>query len=238
MSDERLRALSATTGERLDGLRAALLTALGDDLVSLIVYGSLARGGYRDGQSDVDLAIVVRQALPETLAKIANAIQLARYAARIESMILVADEIEPAVDVFPLLYDDIRRHHIVLWGSDPFDGLAIPRRYVRLRAEQELRDAQIRLRRLAVDAFGSRGAVAGAILRKAKQIRSPLYALLSLRGVATEDRTGAVLAKAGEFYGVETAAILQARAAPDEALDQVVRLLALAVADADTLVDA
>jgi predicted nucleotidyltransferase len=195
----------------------------------------VARGGYREGQSDVDVAIVVRAASRGTLSKVSNAIQLVRYAARIESMILVADEIAPAVDVFPLLYDDIRRHHVVLCGSDPFEGLEIPRRHMRLRIEQELREAQIRLRRAVVDGLGAPRAIAGVVIRKAKQSRVALSALLGLHGVSCNDRTHLVLAKAGELYRVETSAILRAHETPDPALDQLIGLLAAAIDDVDAM---
>ncbi len=169
--EKELSALGTEIRERLTALEAALAKELGDDLVSLVVYGSAARGAYRAGQSDVDVVIVVRQASRETLLSIANVMQVARYSARIEAMILVEDEIAPSTDAFPILYDDIRRNHVVLRGADPFADLAISDRHRRLRIEQELREAQIRLRRAVVDGLGRKDALAGAVVRKAKQIR-------------------------------------------------------------------
>jgi predicted nucleotidyltransferase len=231
--EKELSALGTEIRERLTALEAALAKELGDDLVSLVVYGSAARGAYRAGQSDVDVVIVVRQASRETLLSIANVMQVARYSARIEAMILVEDEIAPSTDAFPILYDDIRRNHVVLRGADPFADLAISDRHRRLRIEQELREAQIRLRRAVVDGLGRKDALAGAVVRKAKQIRSPLFALLSLRGVTCEDRTHAVLEKAGELYGVDTSTILRANEGPEKAHDALVKLLAAAIGDVD-----
>src|SRR5829696_3794713 len=102
---------------RLIELKESLETTLGDDLVSLLIYGSAVRGGYREGESDVDLLVVLNEASRPRLIAIANALRLARYAARIEAMILTASEIPRAADVFPLLYDDIRRCHVLLFGK-------------------------------------------------------------------------------------------------------------------------
>jgi hypothetical protein len=68
----------------------------------------------------VDLVIVVREATREKLVRLSNPLQIARFSARIEAMILVEAEIAAATDCFPLLYDDIRRHHVGLYGKDPF----------------------------------------------------------------------------------------------------------------------
>ncbi len=89
-------------------------------------------------------------------------------------MVLKHDNIAAASDVFPLLYDDVRQRHVVLSGSDPFVDLKIKDTHRRLRIEQELREARIRMRRAVVDALGSEADIAGAVARKVKQIRGPL----------------------------------------------------------------
>jgi predicted nucleotidyltransferase len=238
MGDDALNVLGEATRTRLRDLEKALLQALGNDLVSLVVYGSTARGGYREGRSDVDLVIVVRDASRGSLQAIANVLQVARYSARIESMVLVEGEIAASTDVFPLLYDDIRRHHVVLHGADPFVDLTISDRHRRIRVEQELREARTRLRRAVIDGMGVKEALAGAVTRKAKQIRSPLYALFVLAGVACEDRTHLLLEKAGERWKIDTSKILHAAEAPEAAHDALVKVLDAAIAEVDAMGDA
>ncbi|WP_437638165.1 nucleotidyltransferase domain-containing protein [Sorangium sp. So ce854] len=237
--------LPAPVQARLVELKESLERTLGDGLACLLVYGSAARGGYRDGQSDVDLMVVLREATRDRLDAIANALRLARYAARIEAMILTAAEIPRAADVFPLLYDDIRRCHVLLSGHDPFSALVIDGKNRRLRVEQELREAQIRLRRAVVDGVGSDEALRGAVLRKVKQIRGPLHALLGLRGIhgdhggagdAGDDDLGTVLAGAGEHLGVDVAPLQRAHEAPvAAAYEALAALLARAIEDVDRL---
>lgn len=234
--------LPAPVQARLTELKESLERTLGDGLACLLVYGSAARGGYRDGQSDVDLMVVLREATRERLDAIANALRLARYAARIEAMILTAAEIPRAADVFPLLYDDIRRCHVLLSGHDPFSALVIDGKNRRLRVEQELREAQIRLRRAVVDGVGSDEALRGAVLRKVKQIRGPLHALLGLRGIhgddgdAGDDDLATVLAGAGEHLGVDVAPLQRAHEAPvAAAYEALAALLARAIEDVDRL---
>jgi predicted nucleotidyltransferase len=230
-----LSELPAPVQARLTELKESLETTLGADLSCLLVHGSAARGDYRDGQSNVDLMLVLNDASRPRLDAIANALRLARYAAGIEAMILTADEIPRAADVFPLLYDDIRRCHVLLSGEDPFSALVIDGKNRRLRVEQELREAQIRLRRALVDGMGADEALRGPVLRKVKQIRAPLFALLDLHGIEVVDELDAVLTAAGKLLDVDVAPLRYTSEAPGEAHEALTKLLARAVDDADRL---
>jgi predicted nucleotidyltransferase len=220
---------------QLDELRRSLERVLGDDLVGLLVYGSAARGEYREGRSDVDLMLVLKETPRAKLELIASALQLARYSARIEAMVLTAAEIPRAADVFPLLYDDVRREHVLLSGKDPFSDLVISDRHRRLRIEQELREAQIRLRRAIIDAQGSPEMLGGAVFRKLRQIRGPLRALFALRGIDGKDDLAAVLEQAGATYGVDVAPLFGVHEKPARAHEAMEKLLAAAVDDVDRL---
>jgi predicted nucleotidyltransferase len=235
MNHSALSSLGETTLGRLRELESSLVKTMGDGLVSLLVYGSAARGGYREGQSDIDVLVVVREASRPMLLAIANALQTARYSARIETMILVEGEIASSADVFPLLYDDIRRHRVILHGADPFATLRVDDRHRRIRIEQELRDARTRLRRAVIDGLGAKEALARTLRRKTKQVRLALYALLRARGVDCEDRTQTVLEAAGRLYGVDTSPITRSGDTPELAYDALVQLLGAAIDDVDAM---
>lgn len=229
--------VSETVQKKLDELVSALKKAHGDALVSVVAHGSAVRGGWREG-SDVDLVVVLREASRPTLERSANALQGARWSSRIEAMILVEEEIPRAADVFPVFYDEIKQHHAVLHGSDPFASLKIERHHLRLRIEQELREAQIRMRRAVVDAQGNQDALRGLVARKIKQVRSPLRALLELLGKSTEQEPFAVLRAAGQAFGVDAAAALKVEEEPAAAHDALVALLDQAIAKVDAMEDA
>lgn len=238
MSDAKnkgVEALPAGVRERLDELKKSLEAALGDDLVGVLVHGSVVRGEYRPGESDVDVIVVLKEATFAELESIGNALQLARYAARIEAMILTESEIAGASDAFPLLYDEIKQRHVLLAGKDPFSAVEVHDTHRRLRIEQELREAQIRLRRAVTDAFGAREAIGGAVVRKVKQVRAPLHALLALKGIACPPDLPSVLAKVGETYGVEVAPLRAARETPDAAHAALVSLLAKTIDDVNAM---
>ena len=81
-------ALPSGVRARLAELTKDLEAALGDGLIGVLVHGSVVRGEYRPGESDVDVIIILDKADFAQLDAIGNAMQLARYSARIEAMIL------------------------------------------------------------------------------------------------------------------------------------------------------
>lgn len=235
-SSAQARELPTAVRTRLDQLASELRDQLGDNLISLVVFGSAARGGWKAGHSDVDLVLVLRQSSPDVLLSISNTLTVARTSLRFEAIILTADEIPRAADVFPLFYDDIRGCHVLLAGSDVFADLEIADHHRRLRVEQELREMQIRLRRAVVDSMGAPHPLAGAIERKLKQVRGPLHALLTLRKTpAEDDHLSTLLAKAEEIWKVDVVPLAHVREDPFAALDSFNRLLSQIVHEADQL---
>jgi predicted nucleotidyltransferase len=232
-----LDALAPATRAPLQALKEGLEGAVGNNLAALVVYGSAVRGGYVADESDIDVIVVLEDTSLPQLHKVAEPLTQARYRGRVEAMILKRDNLAPAADVFPLLYDDLRQRHVILSGTDVFAGLEIADAHRRLRIEQELREARIRMRRAVVDALGSESTIAGAVARKVKQIRSPLHALLCLKGRECDDRLEPVLAAAGQQYGIDTSALARVAAQPEAAHTALRALLDAAIEDVDRLPD-
>jgi predicted nucleotidyltransferase len=229
-------ALPASIRSRLDELAKDLETQLGPNLVSLLAFGSAARGGWDSAKSDVDLVLVLKDPSPKELLSIANTLTVARTSLRFEAVILQEDEIHRAADVFPLFYDDIRSCHVLLAGRDAFAKLEISDAHRRVRIEQELREVQIRLRRVFVDSLGAPNPLAGAIERKVKQIRGPMYALLALRKTpASDDHLDTVLAKARDVWNVDLKYLQNPRKNPTKALETLNTLLSSMIDEVDRM---
>ena len=232
---EPLQGLPERTRRHLSELTETLRALLGADLAALLVYGSAARGGFQPEQSNVDLLLVLRAGGDETelLRRIGPALVLARHAARIETMLLRSDEIQRAADVFPLLYDDIRAHHMLLHGENPFAALVIHDAHRRVRIEQALREARLRGRRLFSDTTANPRALAAGLDRKLKQLRAPLHALLRLRGQGGSDDLRTVLGAVAARYRLDAAPLFRVPEDPGAAYAALGRLLDAAISDID-----
>lgn len=218
----------------LHALAVTLQRVAADAFRCFLVYGSAVRGGFREDKSDVNLMLVLARATLAELDLVREPLALARMQHRIETMVVTADEIQRAADVFPLFYEEVKEEHVVLAGADPFAKLEISPAHRRLRIEQELRNVQIRLRRSYVDAGGDERLVRIQTARALRQIRHPLRAFLQLAGHAITARDlDTVVTKAGRVLKVDVLPLSRIEREPAAAEQALFSLLARAVEAVD-----
>lgn len=110
----------------------------GDELRSSLLYGSVARGEYVDGVSNVNVLVLLEDISPRTFAR-AGPLAHRWEAAGLEPMLLEREEWDRAADVFAIEILDMIGSHEMLHGDDPLTGLTVSRDALRLQAERELR---------------------------------------------------------------------------------------------------
>jgi hypothetical protein len=189
----------------LDRLKDELSRAAGANLAGLLLYGGLARGRYRPGKSDVNVIVLLRDTSASALAAIAPALRTARRAADVVPLILTPAEVKPAAVVFPTKFLDIKNHHIVLCGEDPFAVLEVPREPLSWRIVQELRNLTLRLRHRFVAAVDDRTAQAASLAELARPLALQLVAMLQFAGkeVPADDRSATVFQAATKTFDLD-----------------------------------
>lgn len=197
--------------EGLAAMRDALLEAAGENLRALVLYGGVARGRYRPGQSDVNVAVVLSDTGVDALAAIAPALQVAWRSIRLEPMVLRHDEIEAAADAFPTKFLDIRDHCQVLSGENPFAALEVSTEHIRMRIEQALRNLAMRLRRRFLSVADSPAEMRAALESVARPFALELNALLEVAGHPTPgvDRSATIFEAAAGAFGLAAAPLAQ-----------------------------
>lgn len=211
------------------------------DLAGLVLFGGLARGRYREGRSDVNLVVLLRRIDGEVLAAIAPALRDARRAAAVDTMLMTPTEVPGAALDFPTKFLDIQRHHLALWGDDPFAALEIPPSLVRRRVAQSLRNLLLRMRHRFVHQHDEPERLQAALADMARPLAIELSALLQAGGHAgaDEDRTSAIYSAAAAQFGLDRdtlaqlAALRESGAPPASAQGLASGLLALLAAVAD-----
>ena len=205
MSQE-LAGIPAEIASGLDRLKEELARAAGSNLKGLILYGGLARGRYHPGRSDVNLIVLLGDLSTSSLAAVAPALRNARRSMGIEPMLLTTEEVVAVADAFPTKFLDIKNHHRVLVGADPFNALVATREQIRLRTAQELRNLQLRLRRRYVDIASDAPMLNRTLARAARSLALQLMTLLRLAGreVPVEDRTAAILDASVRAFGLDS----------------------------------
>ena len=109
----------------------------GDNLSSIHLYGSAARGEYIPGKSDLNLLLVFERLDKETLKKIST--YQSKYTGKVSFICLTKDYIDSSDDSFPIELLDMKLHHEVLYGEDRLAGIEIVPEHLRIQLERELK---------------------------------------------------------------------------------------------------
>lgn len=130
----------------LEALTKQARDALGDNLVSLLLYGSHARGDATAG-SDVNLFIVVRDHEPDALKQLLRLVPAWMKKGVATPVIFRVDQLPRSLDSFAVEFAEMAAARRVLFGEDPFKDLAPDWSVVRRELEREARQKRIALTR-------------------------------------------------------------------------------------------
>jgi hypothetical protein len=132
--------------ERAQQFAWALEGVFDTDLVSVVLYGSAARGEYRPGRSDLNVLVLLRALSPAGLRAAGDLAREWVAEGNSPPLLLSADEWRRSADVWAIEVTDIRDAHLVLLGADPFEGISVGAEDLRLQCERELKGKHIQLR--------------------------------------------------------------------------------------------
>jgi predicted nucleotidyltransferase len=189
----------------LEALTEALQREAGSDFAGLVLYGGLARGRFREGRSDVNVVVLLHRAGADVLGRIGPALRVARRAAAVEAMLMRPSEVPASAFEFPTKFLDIKRHHIVLAGEDPFSALEVPRVMVQLRIAQSLRNLLLRMRRHYAIAYDDPQSLKETLIDIARPLAIELLAMLydGSHAVPESDQTAPVFAAAATAFDLD-----------------------------------
>jgi hypothetical protein len=123
-----------------------LRAASGENLQSVILYGSAADGEFHPDFSNVNLLCILRESSFTRLTAMAPAVEWWTRQKHHAPLVLTREELERSTDVFSIELLDMQQRHRVLFGDDVLSGLHIPLDLHRAQLEYELREKLILLR--------------------------------------------------------------------------------------------
>ena len=159
----------------------AAQATFGANLKSIILFGSAAEGRLR-ATSDVNVILLLAQFDPHSAEALREPLRVAQAAIRLSPMFLIEAELPSAITAFAEKFSDILRRRRILFGTDPFTGVTIPRGVVIARLDQVMLNLVLRLR----EAYVMRGLreeqLALAVAEAAGPLRSTAATILELQG--------------------------------------------------------
>ncbi len=131
-----------------------LRTAAGDNLESVILFGSAVAGDFHPEFSNLNLFCVLRDSSFAALQAMAPAAKWWNEQKQPPPLVMTHDEIKRSTDVFAIEFLDMQQHHRVVFGKDVLQSLQIPVNLHRAQVEYELREKLALLRRHLLLAAG------------------------------------------------------------------------------------
>lgn len=143
---------------------AKLRGAAGDNLLSVVLYGSAADGEVHR-HSDFNLLCVLREASLAALTSIAPVTEWWHKEKEPAPLILKREELQSSADVFSIEFTDMKQLYRVLYGEDVLRTLDVPMHLHRFQLEYELREKLFLLRQHLLLAGKNDGRLWEAMLR-------------------------------------------------------------------------
>jgi hypothetical protein len=158
-------AMKSEMDKVLEEFLARLQKAAGDNLESVILFGSSVSGDYHPKHSNLNVLCILHDtALPRLLA-LASAARWWTKQKHPAPLIFTRAELERSADVFVIELLDMQQHHRVLLGPDALAALTVPRRRHRMQLEYELEEKLVLLRQRILLAAGDKKRTWDLLLR-------------------------------------------------------------------------
>jgi predicted nucleotidyltransferase len=138
--------------EALSGLIEDLRTTHGENLASVVLYGSAAAGDQTELHSDYNLLIALNRITPADLRDSQAPMREWRRLGHPIPVYFTVEELNDAADVFPIEFHQMANARVILYGKDPFEFVHLSDTNLRHQTEYELRSKLIQLRRLYIPA--------------------------------------------------------------------------------------
>jgi len=190
----------------LDQLVERLRRAHGDDLVSVILYGSAATPAEHDpGYSDLNVLCVLKELTPKQLAQAQPVFHWWRGYESLTPLMLAESELPGAADCFAIEFRDMQQRRQVLFGKDVVADMHIDPAFYRVQVEYELRAKLLRLRQKAAAVFSDRKLLGRLLLDSVTSFCVFARHALLLQGIDAPLDRRAVLRLAQEKLGIDAA---------------------------------
>ncbi len=177
----------------------------GNNLASVILYGSAAAGDFVPHQSDYNLLIALHRIAPEDLRNAHACVREWHRMGHPVPVYFTVSELQNAADVFPIEFHQMEVAHKVLFGTDVLAGLKISDSFLRHQAEYELRSKLVQLRRQYIPASASVEGLKNLMADSLSSFSALFRAVLLLHGIAPPATKHEIVALTVQEVGLDGA---------------------------------
>jgi predicted nucleotidyltransferase len=181
----------------------------GDDLLSVIVYGSAAGGHFDPKRSDINV-LVVLSAMTLPLVERSQALQEKWMKKRFSRPLFMDREyIDSSIDSFPIEFLAMKESYAVVIGEDVLKGLKVDGRDLRIQVERELKGKWLHLLREWPGAKRNRHLLRNVLHGSMRDFSAIFQALLHLKNEPVLPERRSLFARVTQSYGLGDNSLLK-----------------------------
>lgn len=177
---------------------------LGEHLEAVVLYGSLVRGEYIQGRSNINLLLLIRQHSLEIGQRCASLHRRWGKDGVVAPLMMTQEELRTSAMLFPLEYFEIKDSHFLLEGRDPFPEVHIQDNNLMVQCQQELTGNLLRLRQRFVEGEGKAEAIFALLPLSLTALIPCLRGLLRLTDQSPNGTSAAILERLPGALQVES----------------------------------
>ncbi len=190
--------------EIFDDIVEDFTEAFGEDLESIVLYGSAAGPAYRPGKSDINFMIVLSEEGIESLDRAFTVVRKWRKRSVAIPLVLTEDYIRASLDVYPIEYLNFQRSHVLVYGKDPLAALDFDRDRLRLQCEREVKGKLLLMREAYLETEGKAKGLQALMERSIGAFLAVFEATLYLGGLPIPEGKREIIRSASGFLGLES----------------------------------
>lgn len=182
----------------------------GNDLVSVVLYGSAAGGDFDPCRSDINLLVILTtmsHAMLEKSQDIQNQWMKKRFS---RPLFLDKEYITHSLDSFPIEFLTMKGRYIVLYGEDVLKDIRIDKHELSIQIERELKGKWLHLLHEWPKAKKHPKLLSRLLQVSMGDFSAVFHALLHLKGVDVPKERKALFAAVTEAFGLDDNALERA----------------------------
>ena len=177
----------------------------GNDLASIILYGSAASGEYTAGKSDINLMIVLSEQGIDAIDKTFEVITKWKKRNVAIPLFLTEHYIRTSLDAFPIEYLNFQNNYQLVYGKDVLKDLTFDPHFLRLQCEREIKGKLLLLREAFLETRGKGKHLEQLIAHSVEAFIAIFKGLLHLKGKKLPRGRHEVVVQACETFDMDRA---------------------------------
>ncbi|MDI6786258.1 MAG: hypothetical protein QMD92_06060 [bacterium] len=174
-----------------------------NNILSMLVYGSVIGIDYTPKKSNINLAIIFDNIKMQDLDKSLKLVNKGRKKKIIAPLFLTDEYMKTSSDVFPIEFLEMKENHVLIYGEDFLEKLEISKEYLRLQCEQQLKGKLTRLRQAYLEIGKNKKAIMQLILESFSAFIPVIRNLLRIKEGTISYKKEEILIEANEHFKID-----------------------------------